>query len=119
MVQKGEQHDISSSIISAQQFINPQPSAALDVNDPSVSDDKVQEVRASPANTMEAKSSQIPGKQVCIEDGLDQTCQSWGSPKSPKILEHGKQEEQASEVPFRKARVSVRARSEAPLVSIN
>ncbi|KAJ6328942.1 hypothetical protein OIU77_010591 [Salix suchowensis] len=37
-------------------------------------------------------------------------------PSSPK-LEHEKPDEQIPEVPFRKARVSVRARSEAPLIS--
>jgi hypothetical protein len=58
------------------------------------------------------------GKRASIEDGLDQTSQSWGSSKSPK-LEHEKPDEQTPEVPFRKARVSVRARSDAPLVSIN
>ncbi|KAF2324993.1 hypothetical protein GH714_022117 [Hevea brasiliensis] len=114
--QKGEQNGISSPIMSAQQFMDPRPSAALDVNDTSVSDDKAQDVSVSPTNTTEAMSQINPGKQASTEDGLDQTSQSWGSPKSPR-LEQGKGEEQVPEVPFRKARVSVRARSEAPLIT--
>ncbi|KAJ4825568.1 hypothetical protein Tsubulata_006502 [Turnera subulata] len=115
--QKGEPNDVSSSIISAQAFMDPRPSAALDASDPSTSDEKTQDLSVSPSNTMEVNKSQLPGKQASIEDGLDQTSQSWGSPpKSPK-LDHEKQEEQVSDLPFRKARVSVRARSEAPLIT--
>lgn len=124
--QKVELDGMSSSLMSAQQFMDPRPSAALNVNDPSVSDDKTaREVSVSPANTAEVISKEhehpmikIPGKQAFNkEDGGDQTSQSWGSPRSPN-LDQAKNEEQASEAPFRKARVSVRARSEAPLVRI-
>lgn len=113
---------MSSLTESVQQFMDPRPSTALDVNAPSASDDKTQELSVSPVNTMEVVSKErdhqmtrIPGKHVSVEDGTDRTSQSWGSPKSPKV-EQSKNEEQVSEVPFRKARVSVRARSEAPLV---
>ncbi|KAJ4727928.1 putative WRKY family transcription factor [Melia azedarach] len=123
--QKVELDGMSSSLMSAQQFMDPRPSAALNVNDPSVSDDKTaREVSVSPANTAEVISKEhehpmikIPGKQAFNkEDGGDQTSQSWGSPRSPN-LDQAKNEEQASEAPFRKARVSVRARSEAPLIT--
>ncbi|XVF22205.1 hypothetical protein REPUB_Repub12eG0153600 [Reevesia pubescens] len=124
---QGEQKDgvngMSSPIMSVQQFMDPRSSAALDVNEPSASDDKTQELSASPANTIEVVSKerdlqmiQVPGKHVSVEHAIDQTSQSWGSPKSPK-LDQSKKEEQVSEVPFRKARVSVRARSEAPMIS--
>lgn len=103
--------------MSAKQLVVPRPSAALDVNDNSVSEDKAQDISASPTIIPEAMSQINPGKQASTEDGLDQTSQSWGSPKSPR-LEEGKGEQKVPEVPFRKARVSVRARSEAPMVSI-
>lgn len=103
--------------MSAKQLVVPRPSAALDVNDNSVSEDKAQDISACPTTTPEAMSQINPGKQASTEDGLDQTSQSWGSPKSPR-LEEGKGEQKVPEVPFRKARVSVRARSEAPMVSI-
>ncbi|KAH1130262.1 hypothetical protein J1N35_001640 [Gossypium stocksii] len=122
--QKDAVNGMASTIMSVQQFMDPRPSAALDVNEPSGSDDKTQELSASPENTMEIVSKEydhrmvqnMPGKQVSIEDGTDQTSQSWGSLKSPKI-DQPKNEDQVPEVPFRKARVSVRARSEAPLIS--
>lgn len=114
--------------MSVQQFMDPRPSATLDVNEPSASDDKTQELSASPdQNNMEVVSKereqrqimiQNSGKHVSVEqEATDRTSQSWGSPKSPKLDHLSKNEEQVSEVPFRKARVSVRARSEAPLVS--
>ncbi|XP_020538275.1 probable WRKY transcription factor 47 isoform X2 [Jatropha curcas] len=117
--QKGEMNGISGPIMSAQQFMDPRPSATLNVNDPSVSDDKAETASVSPTNTTTEAMSQInPGKQASTtEDALDQTSQSWGSPKSPR-LEQPKGEEQVNDhVPFRKARVSVRARSEAPLIT--
>ncbi|KAK8630857.1 hypothetical protein V6N13_079628 [Hibiscus sabdariffa] len=105
--QKDAVNGMPGTVMSVQQLMDPRPSAALDVNEPSGSDDKTQELSASQENTMEV---------VSIKDGADQTSQSWGSLKSPK-LDQSKNEEQASEAPFRKARVSVRARSEAPLIS--
>ncbi|XWS46374.1 hypothetical protein CRYUN_Cryun14cG0060000 [Craigia yunnanensis] len=124
---QGQQKDgvngMSSPVVSVQQFMDPRSSAALDVNEPSASDDKTHELSASPANTMEVVSKerdhqmiQVSGKHVSVEDGTDQTSQTWGSPKSQKI-DQSKNDEQVSEAPFKKARVSVRARSEAPLIS--
>ncbi|KAB1224094.1 putative WRKY transcription factor 47 [Morella rubra] len=108
------------SIMSPHRFMDPRLSAAtLNVNDPSASDDKTQELSVSLSNNMEviSKELKVPtGKQTSLEDGLDQSSQSWGSPKSPK-LDETKGEEHVSEIPFRKARVSVRARSEAPMIS--
>ena len=113
-----------------QQFMpDPRPSTNLDTNNRSVSeDDKTQELSVSPSNaTMEVMSKQrdhpltkLVGKQACFaEDGnFDQSFQSWGSSKSPKLDDSKSinDQEQVAEIPFRKARVSVRARSEAPLV---
>ncbi|KAK8718213.1 hypothetical protein V6N13_045456 [Hibiscus sabdariffa] len=101
---------------------DPRPSAAFDVNEPSASDDKGQEFSASsPAsNPMEVVSMEGDRRMVQIQgkhdEGNDQTSQSCGSPKSP-TADPSKKEEQVSEVPFRKARVSVRARSEAPTIN--
>ncbi|XP_031284526.1 probable WRKY transcription factor 47 [Pistacia vera] len=123
--QKAELNDMSSLIMSAQQFMDPRSSAALNVNEPSISNNETQELSISPANTSEIMSKErerpmikIPaGKQISSEDSCDKTSQSWrASPKSPKF-DQTMNEEQAPEAPFRKARVSVRARSEAPLIS--
>ncbi|XP_061968457.1 probable WRKY transcription factor 47 [Populus nigra] len=115
--QKGEINDTPTPVMSAQLLMDPRPFSTLDANiEPSVSYDKTHEMLVSPTNTMETKS-QISGKRASIGDSnIDQTSQSLGSPKSPR-LEEEKPNEQVPEVPFRKARVSVRARSEAPLIS--
>ena len=100
-------------------------STGLDINEASESDEKNQEGSVSPANTTtEVMSNELShdhhktsGKKICFGDGHDQgSTHSWGSPKTPTLLDSSKSEEQTSEVPFRKARVSVRARSEAPMV---
>ncbi|GMI98934.1 hypothetical protein like AT4G01720 [Hibiscus trionum] len=89
----------SSPVMSVQQLMDPRPPAALDVNEPSASHDKRQELSPSslPNTTMEVVSMEGDGRTVQIQ---------------------GKRvSEQASEVALRKARVSVRARSEAPMIS--
>ncbi|KAK3194419.1 hypothetical protein Dsin_025729 [Dipteronia sinensis] len=137
--QKVELNRMSRSM-SAQQFMDPpRPSTRLNVNEPSTSEDRtVRELSVSPANTNEVISKErdhpmlhntnaAAGKQVISnEDGAggDQTSQSWGSSpraRSSAKVDHdqAKNEEQGpdDQVPFKKARVSVRARSEAPLIS--
>lgn len=122
-----EQKDDTTCKPGTRQLMDPRPSGGLDINEASVSDEKNQEGSVSPANTTEVMSNEsehhkIPsaGKKTCFGEGPDQgSTHSWGSPKSPTVLDPSKSEEQASEVPFRKARVSVRARSEAPLVCNN
>ncbi|KAH7522798.1 hypothetical protein JRO89_XSUnG0106500 [Xanthoceras sorbifolium] len=113
-----------SNRMSAPQFMDPRPSTGLNVNEPSISDDRNQEVSVSPANTNEVISKKrghpmfqiASGKQVSNEDGGDQTSQSWGSPTSQKVEQSKNEEQGQDQAPYRKARVSVRARSEAPLV---
>ncbi|TKY61645.1 WRKY transcription factor 42 [Spatholobus suberectus] len=128
--QKLPQNTESQGMVSGQKFVDPRPCRKLDVNDASVSDDKTdREVSVSRSNNAEvmSKTHDDPqltklnlGKHVCpdaAEDVLDRSSsQSWGS---PKLEEEPKTAEQvpADQIPFRKARVSVRARSEAPLIS--
>ncbi|OMO82314.1 DNA-binding WRKY [Corchorus olitorius] len=113
---QGEQKEKVNGMASLQQLMDPRPSGALDANEASASDDRTQELSISPANTTEVVSKEHDNQMIQIssgskhvsahEDGADQTSQSWGSPKSPK-LDQSKNEDQASEVPFRKARVSI------------
>ncbi|XP_047149407.1 probable WRKY transcription factor 47 isoform X1 [Vigna umbellata] len=102
------------------------------VNEASVCDEKTDgEVSVCRSNNVEVLSKtdddEAPqfiklnlGKQACpdaSEDVLDRSSsQSWGS---SKLEEQPKTAEQVSadQIPLRKARVSVRARSEAPLIS--
>ncbi|KAK7397032.1 hypothetical protein VNO78_18197 [Psophocarpus tetragonolobus] len=104
----------------------------MGVNDASVCDEKTdQDVSVSRSNNAEvmSKTHDEPqltklnlGKQACpeaSEDVLDRSSsQSWGSSKleqQPKTSEHVAAAD--DRIPLRKARVSVRARSEAPLIS--
>ncbi|KAI4349813.1 hypothetical protein L6164_010366 [Bauhinia variegata] len=123
----------AKDILSPQQLMDPRPSTKLEVNvngsDPSVSDDKTHNEEPSASNTMEVMSKHdhhpmikaVGRKQQQHEspdqDALDRSSQSWGSSKSPKLEEPKIDQEQVAEIPFRKARVSVRARSEASLIS--
>ena len=80
----------------------------------------------SPSNAAEVMSKQhdphltrLLGKQACAYEGsLDHSSHSRRSSKTPKFEDSKTrdQEQVETEIPFRKARVSVRARSEAPLV---
>ena len=119
----------TNGMIPGQKLVDPHPCPKLDINDASVSDDKTdREVSISPLNNAEIMSKEHDhhltklhlGKQACpdpAEDVLDRSSsQSWGSCKSPNLEESKPGEQVAGELPFRKARVSVRARSEAPLV---
>jgi len=114
-------------------IVDPGASTKLDVvNNASVSDEKTdQDVSVYRSNNAEVMSKthdhdddpQLTklnlGKQACpdaAEDVLDRSSsQSWGS---SKLEEQPKTAEQlpAEQIPLRKARVSVRARSEAPMV---
>ncbi|CAJ1977935.1 unnamed protein product [Sphenostylis stenocarpa] len=87
-----------NEMMSGQHLLDPQPCTKLDgkVVVASVSDDK----------------SGLEARPDHAEDALEQSSsQSLGSSKSPKI-----EESKASELPFRRARVSVRAISEAPMI---
>ncbi|XP_030539593.1 probable WRKY transcription factor 47 isoform X2 [Rhodamnia argentea] len=122
--QRDEMTTMSSPTKSAQQLMDLRPTcAAMDnAND----EEKTREVSDSPTTTMEVMSKESdhihtpplnhPNNNHNIEDG-DRTSQSWGSPKSPRLEPSKGGDEQLADPPFRKARVSVRARSEAPSIS--
>lgn len=121
--QKDGKNEKSSRIFAAQQFIDPGPSATLDVNEPSQSEDETRDLSASPSNNAgEAPEEHhhdmisMTRKRQFVEDGSDQTSESWGANKNPKVAAP-KNTDQAAEFPCRKARVSVRARSDAPMIN--
>ncbi|XP_054803022.1 probable WRKY transcription factor 47 isoform X1 [Prosopis cineraria] len=114
----------ANGIVAGKQLMDPQPSTNLEINNPSISDDKTQS--SAPSNNAEVMSNQrehhltkLLGKRACPEDAFDRSStQSWESSMSTKLQESKRSDEQVSDqVAFRKARVSVRARSEAPLIS--
>ncbi|XP_061366278.1 probable WRKY transcription factor 47 [Gastrolobium bilobum] len=94
--------EANGMVVLGQKFVDPRKCTKLDVNEASVSDDKTDgEGCRNPAEDVPDRSSS----------------QSWNSSKSPKLEESKTGEQVAGDLPFRKARVSVRARSEAPLIS--
>lgn len=115
-------------------IVDPGTSRKLDVvNDASVSDEKTdQDVSVSRSNNAEVMSKthdhddpQLTkllnlGKQACpdaAEDVLDRSSsQRWGSSKLEEQPKTTAEQLAADQIPLRKARVSVRARSEAPMV---
>ncbi|KAK7344331.1 hypothetical protein VNO77_13806 [Canavalia gladiata] len=88
----------TNGMMSSQHFLVPRPCTKLD------------------AGVVASISDNKSGQEACpdpAQDILDQSSsQSLGSSKTPKL-----EESKTGEFPFRKARVSVRARSEAPLIS--
>lgn len=111
---------------SAQRLMDPPP---LDKNGPVVSDEKsTREASTSPTYNTEAllKESNhlITSRKLHRaplsngDDNVDQMPKSSGSHRIPPQWPEQVKDEQ-SEPPLRRARVSVRARSEAPLVNVN
>ncbi|XP_077218881.1 putative WRKY transcription factor 47 [Tasmannia lanceolata] len=122
--QKDEKNCMSSPTPLMQQFMDPGPSGALDLDEPSQFEDETREQSTSPPTNNirgaleedDRDMNQTAKKRQSIEDSSDQTSQSWGANKSPKLAQM-KSPDQASEFPGRKARVSVRARSDATLIN--
>ncbi|XP_058084372.1 probable WRKY transcription factor 47 [Magnolia sinica] len=121
--QNDEKNEMSGPARLAHQFMDPGPSGALDGDELTQSDDGTGEQSISRPNNSGVASDEhdhdvnsMASKRHCVDNGPNQVSQGWGANKSPK-LEQPKTADQTPEFPCRKARVSVRARSEAPLIS--
>lgn len=121
MQKEGGKINMSNHRLLAQQLMDPGPSGALDMDEPSQSGDhETQELSNSPSNNAdEASDDMIPitRKRQIVEDGFDQTSQSREANKAPKLTPSKNTDQTSDQFPIRKARVSVRARSDAPMVS--
>lgn len=112
------------------------PAATGETDEPSqsTSEGRSQEHSGSPHNNVEVVSKDLnlrnsngeivpyDQERLNVKEGSpDQTSQDWTSNKVPKLAnsKNGAADQSAAEATMRKARVSVRARSEAPMVSIN
>ncbi|CAN6445552.1 unnamed protein product [Victoria cruziana] len=128
--QRGEEDKIGVKLadsggrsITPRQFLDPGPgSGAQDTEDTlqSSSEERSHEQSASPIN-MEAVSKElvsVHSPDHLREESPDRASQGWMSNKSPKLNQtQNSSIEQAAEATMRKARVSVRARSEAPMIT--
>lgn len=106
----------SAAPLLAQQFMKPGPNNKREADEQSKSLGEDEEPSASPSNNAKRK--------LVVHEGESEqpNSPSWASNKSP-IVPPGQQQasssatDQVSELPCRKARVSVRARSDAPMVT--
>lgn len=76
------------------------------------------DVVAHTNNDQDEGSNLRDGKRVGREESPESESQGWGPNKVPKLNNGSKPIEQSADATMRKARVSVRARSEAPMVYI-
>ncbi|KAL3509814.1 hypothetical protein ACH5RR_029215 [Cinchona calisaya] len=90
------------------------PTADTDVASLSSSEGRSGRERSrSPKNNIEASTGGSNGR----EDSPDKSSQGWGPNKVQRLNHPSKNVDQATEATMRKARVSVRARSEAPMIT--
>lgn len=118
------------------QFMDMGPAATAETDEASQSssEGRSREPSESPQNNVEVVSKEfnlanskgdiVPFDQERLNAGEgspDQASQGWIPNKAPKlpISKNDNAEQSAAEATMRKARVSVRARSEAPMVTIN
>ncbi|KAA8524706.1 hypothetical protein F0562_011129 [Nyssa sinensis] len=113
--------DKNGGLIVPRQFMDLGLAAVADTNEPSLSssEGRSPEHSRSPVNNVEAVSKDLydhEKKEYGREDSPDNGSQGWGPNKVPR-LNSAKSVDQATESTMRKARVSVRARSEAPMIT--
>lgn len=105
------------------QFMNPGPGATAEADEISNSSSEDRTISGSPRNNSNVvKNSEVvpydsdrDGKRVGREESPESESQGWVPNKAPKLTTN-KPIDQSTEATMRKARVSVRARSEAPMV---
>ncbi|CAI9757286.1 unnamed protein product [Fraxinus pennsylvanica] len=88
---------------------------AADMDEPSLSSSEGLSCRnrsRSPVNIINGLSKEIGREEIS-----DKGSQGWGPNKVPRLNHSSKSVDEAAEATMRKARVSVRARSEAPMIS--
>ncbi|KAK9935992.1 hypothetical protein M0R45_012859 [Rubus argutus] len=109
-----KRHEIGpSGALVPRQFLNlgPREETKTD-NEVSNSSSEARTRSASPQNNVS-----INGKRVGREESPESETQGWVPNKVPKLNSPPKPIDQATEATMRKARVSVRARSEAPMIT--
>lgn len=107
--------------LSAQQFLDPRPTSMQETDEHTNSDEE--ERSPSLKNSSDGPSERdvnIPfnRRKISAEEGpLDQQISpSWRDNNSPRQAQERSSTDSMLELPCRKARVSVRARSDAPMV---
>ena len=115
--------EVGGSKVVPIQFMNPGPGATAETDEISNSSSEDRTISGSPRNNSNVvkNSDVVPydsdrdGKKVGREESPESESQGWVPNKAPKLTPN-KPIDQSTEATMRKARVSVRARSEAPMV---
>ncbi|KAH7666530.1 WRKY domain-containing protein [Dioscorea alata] len=116
--QKENMNDVQSPApITARQFMDPGPACMQDTEDPSKSGEDEEEQSPLRKHPHEHGIVSLAKRRLPMDSiPSEQTSPSWGTSKSPKQVPE-RTTDQTSELACRKARVSVRARSDAPMIS--
>lgn len=106
-----KKHEVAGAVV-PRQFIDLGPTATADTDEPSQSssEERTRDLSGSPQNHQEN------GKGAGREESPESETQGWVQNKASK-LSPPKTIDQSAEATMRKARVSVRARSEAPMIT--
>lgn len=111
-------------VVVPRQFMDLGPGAIAEINEVSQSSSEDRTISGSPRNINTTGKSEIvsfdhkdqDGKRVGREESPESETQGWVPNKVPKLNASKAIDHQSTEATMRKARVSVRARSEAPMV---
>lgn len=109
-------------VVVPRQFMDLGPGAIAEITEVSQSSSEDRTISGSPRNINTGKSEIVSfdkdqdGKKVGREESPESDTQGWIPNKVPKLNASKAIDHQSTEATMRKARVSVRARSEAPMV---
>ncbi|KAG2688358.1 hypothetical protein I3843_09G093500 [Carya illinoinensis] len=110
-------------VVVPRQFMDLGPGAIAEITEVSQSSSEDRTISGSPRNINTGKSEIVSfdkdqdGKKVGREESPESDTQGWVPNKVPKLNASKAIDHQSTEATMRKARVSVRARSEAPMIT--
>lgn len=134
---EGKAEDKKHEVMVPRQFLDLGPSATAETDEASNSSSEERTLSGTPPNNnvevaskeyvkCNGKSEMVSfdqaensnGKRIGREESPESESQGWGANKVQKLNSSAKGTDQSNEATMRKARVSVRARSEAPMVGL-
>ncbi|KAJ4703926.1 WRKY family transcription factor [Melia azedarach] len=135
-VVEGKAEDKKHEVMVPRQFLDLGPSATAETDEASNSSSEERTLSGTPPNNnvevaskeyvkCNGKSEMVSfdqaensnGKRIGREESPESESQGWGANKVQKLNSSAKGMDQSNEATMRKARVSVRARSEAPMIT--
>ncbi|KAG1328306.1 putative WRKY transcription factor 47 [Cocos nucifera] len=113
---KDNKTDTSSPVaVSEHQFMEPGQTSVQNIEHSGAEDEEQSQSNIVNRGSREQGIIPFTKRQLPVDDGpSEQTSPSWGSNKNPRLMQETSTD---AELPCRKARVSVRARSDAPMIT--